>query len=499
MGKRAVLLMLVFACTVVPGLTATAPADAAPRKPTLTVSPATVVQSDPVTVRGTTKQKRVTVYRRLYGHGWTRLGTARAHNGHFAYRTRPVPGHTNLYRTGATGAAVVSRVSKARSVGCTPLTSHGTVTTWVQDTTVLTTLTRNWRRLICSAAPGSTITMAEMYVYENSATVSSLMSALAAVHYYRGVHVRVLVQRGGYYPGKQWASLKRHFAFAEVHYCTFGCHSANPNAHAHTKFVVLSKTIFGGPAVLESSANWSREQLDRQRQSGVYVYGNRRLTQAYLQEWTSLSTRSTLAAATWRSAGSGISYSFDPRPAATDPIATELRTLTCVPGDSIGVADTLLTRSTLVTELTRLAQAGCTVRALIDTTGSVASTLAASTRSLVVHDKFLVVNAHTIATGAARQEVMHGSENFSAGSMTLSDQQVVLIRRADTYASYHWWFGYLWQRSVALPPVTTPPPTTGPPINDPPDAVRRPLRAAACPLPIASADDDSTAGACAAR
>ncbi|WP_375496982.1 phosphatidylserine/phosphatidylglycerophosphate/cardiolipin synthase family protein [uncultured Jatrophihabitans sp.] len=516
MPNRVVAVLLTLAAVLAPGFVVDS-AHAAASKPVLAVHPATVVQQDPITLSGRTTQRRVIVYRRLYGHAWTRIGTARTTHGHFTYRTRPVAGRTNLYRTSAAGKARTSRVAKARSVGCTPLLAHGDVATWTQDTTVINTLTRNWAQLICSAAPNSTITMAEMYAYENSATVARLMNALRAVHAYRGVRVRVLVQRGGYYPGAQWAALKRHFRFAEVHYCTYGCHSSDPNAHAHTKFMVLSKTIFGGSAVLESSANWSGEQFDRQRQSGVYVYGNNRLTQAYLQEWASLTTRSLLDATTWRSAGSGISYSFDPRPAATDPIASELHTLTCEPGDSIGVADTLLSRPTLVAELTRLAQAGCQVQVLIDPSGSVVTALSASTRAVVEHDKFVVIDAHAAGTGAARQEVIHGSENYSTGSMTLSDQQLLLLRRPDVYATYLWWFGYLWKRSVALPPTptappptttppTTPPPTTTPPTTAPPpepDSVRttagasRLVGASTCSQPAASADDDSTSGTCA--
>ena len=485
-------LLLTLALTAVVSLcVAPGAATAAVRKPAVTVRPATVVQQDPVTISGATTQRRVTVYRKLSGGAWTRIGGARSHHGRFSFRTKPVAGRTNHYRTSAAGRAVTSRSAAARSIGCTPLAAHGTVATWVQDAKSRPTLTTHWRQLICSAAPHSTITMAEMFVYENSASVVGLMSALRAVHYYRGVHVRVLVQRNGYYPGAQWASLKRHFAFAEVHYCLNGCRSAAPTAHAHTKFVVLSKTVFGRPAVLESSANWSADQLDRLPQSGVYVYGNAPLTRAFLQEWSGLATRAPLAAAAWRPVGSGIWYAFDPRPAPTDLVTSELQGLTCRPGDSVGVVDTLLTRKPLVTELTRLATAGCSVLALIDPTGTVAAAMGGVTHTVAVHDKFVVIDAHVAATGAVRHEVVHGSENFSTGSMTMSDQQLLMIRRADVFASYTWWFDQLWHRSTPLPVSTS---------KSPPKATQAVVRASACARPASSVDndDDAPAGSCAA-
>jgi hypothetical protein len=326
---------------------------------------------------------------------------------------------------------------------CHPLNSPGSVRVLFQSYARTTTLERQWRRMICSAARDSTVSLALMFLHDNGPATHRLVRALRWVHYHRDVQVRVLVQRGHYYHASSWRKLKRELHFARLYSCWYGCHSARPQAHAHAKFMILSRTIFGGSAVLESSANWSQGQFEGQRESGVYFYDIPALYAGYLAEWRSLVNRSPNSPAVWTAAGHGVSYTFDPH-AESDPTVSELRTLTCRAGDLVEIANSKIRRISVVKELNLLQRDGCTVRAVVQRRlRGLRPRSHFAVRTTRIHDRFLVIHAHT-GTGAAVDEVIAGSELCRWAALRLSDNQLVRLRREDAYRAYRRWFAHLW-------------------------------------------------------
>ncbi|MGI8882505.1 MAG: hypothetical protein ACR2KJ_18765 [Jatrophihabitans sp.] len=213
--------------------------------------------------------------------------------------------------------------------------------------------------------------------------------------------------------------------------------------------MTVSQTVFGGSAVVESTLNWSPQQFDRQGGSAAYFYNDKKLYQAYYDEF--VRSQRQVAATTvtnstgWRTAGQAVSYAFDPSAVMTDPITNELTTLVCRPGDYVEVVNANVTRGRLVRQLNRLRAEGCAVRIITEQFFRPDAALY-GVRHMTTHDKFVLVKAHT-RSGAVTREVMTGSEDYRPSSMVLAEEQLVRIRLGSVVNAYASWFAQLWKQS----------------------------------------------------
>lgn len=175
---------------------------------------------------GRVSASHATLERRIGSGRWVRVSDIT--RGLYHRTVLPPAGKTVSYRVGA------SKLVAVRSTLCTPLSSPGSTSAWFNlrrgRTPVVAT---NWGRLICSAAPNSSITLASMFIFGGSASTDALLADLRAVAAYRGAHVHVLVQKSQYptRPTKDqwtWQQFTHAFAFADIRACDRGCTVAGP-------------------------------------------------------------------------------------------------------------------------------------------------------------------------------------------------------------------------------------------------------------------------------
>lgn len=426
-----------------------AAAAAAGRKTTRTTLRASrhaVLQRDPVVLTGRAGGSRLALYRQIGKRRWTRAQSVPVRAGHYRATAHPAAGKTTHYRAGRNGP-----VTTITSTACAPLSHHFGVQMWPNDLNEVTTLPTRWTQLICSAAPGSTIRFSAMWIYDDDAVMDRMIAALRDVHRLRGVDVQLFVRRSSYGAAAStnaptwWAFTHKIAPFAQVDWCMYSCANDVAGAHMHVKAITISKTIFGASADAETGANFSHEQLARQRQSAVYVYGNQTLTDAFVANWNAMLGHVPTGLSVWAPVGGGIAVTFDPQSLADDPVATELTTLACQPGDTVEVINATVTRSTVVQQLDRLADSGCAVRVLYETTTpkTDANVVVAHLR---LHDKIVVIHAHR-PSGSTVNEVLCGSEDLMAPSLLLSNQQLFRIRVANIVTAYDGWFDRLWQEA----------------------------------------------------
>jgi hypothetical protein len=415
-----------------------------------------VLQNDSSTLTGTAPGETTTVYRKVGGDHYHRLATVKVARGRWSLTVRPVAGKVNRYRVGSTYTDVTS-------TACAPLATHGSVAAWFNIRRKSPAVADHWADLICSAAPGSTITLASMFIFGGTPLLNRLINDLRAVHVYRKVHIRVITERSQYATRAEastvfwtWSEFSKRFDFTTVTECEYGCTVPGKVGTMHMKYMTVSRTIFGEPAVMESTINWSAQQFSDQNGSAVYFYNNRKIYDAYVAESGRVEhrTRATETTETrgWRSGGAGIAYAFDPSTVDTDPIVDELTTLSCRPGDYIEIVNANITRGRFVHELDRLQAAGCTLRIITEQSFRPPK-MDYTVRHMTTHDKFVLVVAHN-KSGPIR-EVMTGSEDYRPASMELAEEQLLRIRLTKITTAYAHWFTYEWGQAVAaLVPVT---------------------------------------------
>ncbi len=327
------------------------------------------------------------------------------------------------------------------SSACTPLSSHGSTAAWFNARGQASEIARNWGEVICSAAPGSTVTLASMFIFEGSRSVDGLIADLSAVAAYRHVHVTVIVAKSQF-SKSEYAQFTHSFSFATLHECTYGCTEAGTKARMHLKFMTISSSTFGGSVVIESTLNWSPQQMDRQNGSALYFYNNPLLYKAYTAEALRVEHRVRATEATlqrrWTDAGTDIAYAFNPSTVTSDPIVDELSSLPrCRKGDFVDVINANVTRGRFVGILDKLRSEDCTVRVITEHLFR-PQNADYTIRHLTTHDKFVLVHV------AGMEEVMTGSEDYRPTSLTLADEQLVRVRLPSVVEAFEHWFATEW-------------------------------------------------------
>jgi hypothetical protein len=363
---------------------------------------------------------------------------------------------------------------------CAPLARQSGQHAWFDVATANSQLARNWAHAICSAADGSTIDLAQWFIGLDGRDTMRLVADLKLMHDRHEVQVNVIVGKSVYLPGPTYVdglsypALQSALSFAHLMSCHYGCRSSLKSAITHAKFMTISRTRAGGPAVLESSANWDTEQFEQTRQSGIYFGDDRPLYRAFRQRFASMAAcaRGNCRSDThdpvhrrhrvyfdndglvWRGAAQDAAVYFDPLPPQIDPVAARLSRLHCHGSGSIDVMTLWLSRKTVITQLRRLRREGCVLRVLVEHPLGTSWQVANLGERCVglSHDKVIAVN-----TGR-RKLVIAGSEDWSSQSGWTHDQQVVQDTRPSIWRAYAAYYkrAAVGARSCTRPPGSEP-------------------------------------------
>jgi hypothetical protein len=378
-------------------------------------------------------------------------------------------------------SAVAKAAATSSAHGCAPRLAHPSGQhAWFDVARANSQLARNWESVICSAADGSTINLVIWFIGLNGSDTLRLVADLKRMHNRHQVHVNIIVGQSEYQPGPayidglSYPALATALSFGHLMSCYYGCRSSLKGAIVHSKFMTVSRTRDGFPAVLESSANWDAEQWEQTRQSGIYFGNDRPIFRAFEQRFRSLAACAKGSCRDdkydpvrnsnqvwydkdgliWRGASHGASVYFDPLPPTDDPVATRLKSLRCHGSGSVDVMTLWLTRATVIRQLRRLRREGCTLRILVEhPLGTPWQINDLRERCVgLSHDKMIAVN-----TGK-RRLVIAGSEDWTTRSGWTHDQQVVQVSRPAVYRAYHVYYKRAAAGSVLCQPPSGPPP-----------------------------------------
>jgi hypothetical protein len=363
---------------------------------------------------------------------------------------------------------------------CVPLTHQGGQHAWFDIQKVHSQLARDWGHAICSAANGSTINLAIWFIGVNGPDTLQLINDLKRMHRFHDVHVNVIVGKSIYEPGPayirglSYPGLLSALPFAHVMSCYYGCRSSLKSAIAHEKFMTISRTRAGYPAVVESSANWDTEQFEMTRQSGMYFGDDVPLYRAFAKRFRSLAAcaRGNCAAdkadpvrkrkgvwydtdhKIWRGAAQDAAVYFDPLPAKDDPVASRLSLIHCHGHGRVDVMTLYLTRVAVIHQLQRLQREGCTLHVLVEhPLGTRYRVKHLGERCLgLSHDKVIAVRTRT------QTLVLAGSEDWATLSALTHDQQVVEDTKPRIYQEYAAYYTKAARGAVpckAIPPAAS--------------------------------------------
>lgn len=349
-------------------------------------------------------------------------------------------------------------------------------------------LARAVRKLICTAAPGSTMRIAMYFLKEDSPDVESIVRAMEIVATKRDVSIEIVLDGSPYAKGTpvHKATLDRLDDIGAYYLCPYGCRSQDtrtlPNGKQstelqHNKFVVITDTIWNtrlDPLVIQSSANWSASQLSTRHQSAVMIHDDPVLAKHFDVRWESLVACAApdSSCAEWNdgldelgldpaqysvdkvdgvwfdrdlaamdgTTGRGIQVLFSPW-AHADPIGADLGVYDCEgEHNRVWVAHLFISRfrPDVINGLADLMQRGCDVRIIVSSFDRVHNSVgilmmrdAGLRVSCVskVHDKIVLVDAVNRNTGKAEKALWIGSHSFGYDALRAGDE--ALLRLTD--------------------------------------------------------------------
>ena len=347
-------------------------------------------------------------------------------------------------------------------------------------------LARAVRKLICTAAPGSTMRIAMYFLKEDSPDVEGIVRAMEIVATKRDVTVEVVLDGSPYAKGTpvHKATLKRLDRIGTYYLCPYGCRSEEtrtlPNGKQstelqHNKFVVLTDTIWNtrlDPLVIQSSANWSSAQLSTRHQSAVMIHDDPVLAKHFDVRWESLVACAApdSSCEEWNDAlgelgldparysvdkfdgvwfdrnlaaleatpGRGLQVLFSPW-AHADPIGADLGVYDCEgTHNRVWVAHLFISRfrPDVINGLADLQRRGCDVRIIVSSFDRVHNSVGILTMrdaglrvSCVskVHDKIVLVDAVNRNTGKAEKALWIGSHSFGYDALRAGDEALLRI------------------------------------------------------------------------
>lgn len=441
------LLALGLAATLIQPLAAEAHAPKH-RLPTIHASHHTVRDSTVIRLSGSARgYRKVTVYVST-GHGYHRLHAVKVRHNAWHLNVRPATGKRSIYRVGPRHGRTV-RVTSIKTT-CPRIGSKAEqVSVNHRNSYSRSGVAAAIARTICSAKNWSTITIASMWFDTGrpgkDIAMQKIIAALRLMRRYHHVRVRILVQRNRQW--KQYApGMRRDLPFAKMYYCPSGCERGSISMH--DKWLAVSATVYGGPAVVSTSLNFAPQQFQNQAGSAVYER-NSRLYSAYMHEFARMVSGRPMTQTEhgWHAVSPTLAYAFDPSPGNVDPLAAVLDQAHCRRGDSVGIENANVTRGRLVSALNRLRAEGCTVASVTEQFFRHPNTQYA-VRTLITHDKFLVVQAHD-AAGRSYRVVVQGSEDFRPYSMEQAEEQLVRLSSPYAVSAFSRWFWNVeWPRGI---------------------------------------------------
>lgn len=351
----------------------------------------------------------------------------------------------------ATPHAAAAAVPRCRDLGRVPTGTQA----WIGDHSERSQLVTNADRLVCSAADYSTIDLKSWFIVVDGTAMRHFVYDLALMHRYHHVTVNVHVGRNAYvrvYHYHDWVTFRRAFAFAHVYWCANSCLSTDTPGSSHAKWIRVSHLRQGGNAVLSTSMNFATQQF-RTGQTGLFIARNPNVSAAFAHRFA---TYVTCARAPTSAACGARSRATQPRargygahgtyvyftPVSDDPIATELRRVTCTPASThhlIVLASLRFSRQAVLDQLTRLRSTGCTIRILVEhAPSSVVEPL--HPRCAINHDKTLIIDT------ARTRVVYSGAEDFVGVSLQVSDNQTVGTGSPGARYAYERYYSSMWAR-----------------------------------------------------
>lgn len=460
----------------------------------------------------------VVVLQRYLGGSWSQVARSRV-DGDDRYRFElTLPVGTRTFRVVRPADSLRGRGESA-AVRVTVLACRASaapdhsVAAWfskVEPTARTSSMTRRLMGLFCAAANHSTISIAMYYIRRDKRGADSykILTALQRVHRFRGVHVRIILERRLYRRGSAMLPTLSYLrSFANVVLCSTGCRGVRTLGVEHDKFVTVSDTRWSSrvtPVTWTSSANWSEAQLQYHWQSSMVVYGDPAITKALRTRWDSMAACAQPGGCgTWNtklvrrglspqrygvqkvddvwqdvwqeefpgSSGRGLGMSFTPH-GVGDAVADALDRYTCDPVNqpdhvTVRVAHSFISRgrSAVVQALKRLQDAGCHVSVLSQIPNKrthinyVRSVLGVdAVRCLpLMHDKSIMVDALRVGDQTPERVVWSGSEGLAAFSLHLNDNQVLRLsveeaspEYRDDNAAVYAAFGRQWDTEAQL-------------------------------------------------
>ena len=349
-------------------------------------------------------------------------------------------------------------------------------------------------KLICTAAPNSTVRIAMYFLKEDSPDVERIMRSLRIVAKQRNVDVQLVLDGSPY--AKKTAvhvkTLERLDSIGEYYLCPYGCRSQHtqtlPNGLQstelqHNKFVVITDTIWNtrlDPLLIQSSANWSRSQLSTRHQSGVMIADDPVLAKHFDIRWESLVECSNPegTCAGWNdrlaelgldpdrygveqhrgvwydrdlgwlegSDDRGLEVLFSPCCEDVDPIQTALDVYDCTTEhDTVWVGHLFITqwRPAVISSLAAAQERGCDVRIVVssfDRPHNVVGIQKMREAGLrprcvpKVHDKILLVDAVNRRTGQPEKTLWIGSQSFGYDALYRGDEVLLEVTDAGVAA-----------------------------------------------------------------
>ncbi|HEX3908482.1 MAG TPA: hypothetical protein VHW92_11180 [Mycobacteriales bacterium] len=420
-----------------------APAFAAPQtpkpKPTLTlhVSDRSLLVGSPVTVAGRASKGSVLVTRYKGVSSTRRLAAGR-----FQRTVKPGQGKTTFFLKNGRYRSRTVRVQTNPVTTCTPLKDPTDEAVWTDLSTVGSQLAKNIAALICSAADGATIDIKSWFIEPGDPDTDLILADLALMHTYHHVTVNVLIGQQIYEVSsslnwdKATAALR---TFATLSSCYRGCVSSDPAAIPHSKWMTVSATRWGPPAVLSTSANWTREQWRGTRESGLYLYDDQPLYAALVTHFNAMVACGSGTCPTpdivtgWVPDGDGNALYLAPQP--TDGLVDALSNLTCVPGGEIDGMSLFLHDAALTNQLSRLQSEGCAIHLLLEHPPAQGLIESFAPMCRIQHDKGLIID-----TGAGVSEAVFGSQDFSVNAAALSDNAMIASTSPEIVAQYRTFF-----------------------------------------------------------
>ncbi len=335
------------------------------------------------------------------------------------------------------------------------------------------TIEDEFRRLVRSAVPGSTIRIS-IYAFSRNTIADEVIAAGA-----RGVDVKLVLDglnrfensAGEIVPFGAVQKMRDALGVANVVICSDdeeivalegGCLSSGIN---HNKFAVFSELCDGSKnVVFQSSSNFSASQNDVQ-QNAVIMRDDPGLYDGYLAYWIAEAAKVKIPNYFQEVDGAGTRAWFFPRQRtgtatqepSTDVIQGILDNVDCVGGTRVRVAMAFFndSRDYLVDSLARLKGAGCDVK-ILSSTDITSDGVKAKIRSAFttdearfpehLHSKYLFVDGGYVNT--QRKLVWTGSHNWVYGSIRLNEETILRVDDATVFAGFDENWKTIWATST---------------------------------------------------